>query len=302
MLKVEHLRKTFASLVAVDDVSFEVEKGQILGMIGRNGSGKTTIFRMILDFLKPEGQGRVLWNNQEISSQLYNIVGYLPEERGLYDKLTVEQQITYFARLRGMSASEINQAIDYWMDKFQVKGSRKDKINTLSKGNQQKIQLITTLIHQPELVILDEPFSGLDPVNADLLLQGILDLKAKGSAVIFSSHNMNNVEEICDKLVMIHEGKQLLYGTVSEVRESFGRTRIFVETDQWTKDSLGQLPGVVQVEEVHPHQFKLYLDSADQGPHIFDQVSGGQYISMFNQQPPSLEEIFKMKAGGKDYE
>lgn len=302
MLKVEHLRKTFGSLVAVDNVSFDVEKGQILGMIGRNGSGKTTIFRMILDFLKPEAKGRVLWNQQEISDQLYNIVGYLPEERGLYDKLSVEQQISYFARLRGMTDSEINQGIDYWMDKFQVKGSRKDKINTLSKGNQQKIQLITTLIHQPELVILDEPFSGLDPVNADLLLQGILDLKAKGSAVIFSSHNMNNVEEICDKLVMIHNGKQLLYGSVSEVRESFGRTRIFVETDQWTKDNLAQLPGVLQVEETHPHQYKLQIESAEYGSQIFDHVSGGKYIAMFNQQPPSLEEIFKMKAGGRYHE
>ena len=196
LLEVNNLVKTFGELRAVDGVSFKIEPGQIMGMIGQNGSGNTTVFRMILDFLTPEEGGKVLWEEQELGKRLYDIVGYLPEERGLYEKLTIEQQILYFARLRGMNRNETLKKIDYWMERFAVKGKRSDKVKTLSKGNQQKVQLIATLIHEPQLVILDEPFSGLDPVNSDLLMQGILDLKSKGSSIIFSSHNMNNVEEI----------------------------------------------------------------------------------------------------------
>lgn len=302
MLEVANLVKTFGDLRAVDDVSFSIESGSIIGIIGQNGSGKTTIFRMILDFLTPEEQGQVFWNGQEMGKELYNIVGYLPEERGLYEKLTVEQQIMYFARLRGMAAKDILDKIDFWMERFAVKGKRSDKVKTLSKGNQQKVQLIATLIHEPKLVILDEPFSGLDPVNSDLLMQGILDLKAKGSSIIFSSHNMNNVEELCDKLVMIHNGKRVLYGSVSEVRESFGRTKLFLETDQWTVERLSALEGVVDVKSRGLGSFMLTLEDASFGEAIFQEVTQGRYIRTFSQQPPTLEEIFKMKAGEASHE
>lgn len=302
MLEVANLVKTFGDLRAVDDVSFSIESGSIIGIIGQNGSGKTTIFRMILDFLTPEEQGQVFWNGQEMGKELYNIVGYLPEERGLYEKLTVEQQIMYFARLRGMAAKDILDKIDFWMERFAVKGKRSDKVKTLSKGNQQKVQLIATLIHEPKLVILDEPFSGLDPVNSDLLMQGILDLKAKGSSIIFSSHNMNNVEELCDKLVMIHNGKRVLYGSVSEVRESFGRTKLFLETDQWTEERLSALEGVVDVKSRGLGSFMLTLEDASFGEAIFQEVTQGRYIRTFSQQPPTLEEIFKMKAGEASHE
>lgn len=302
MLEVTNLVKTFGDLRAVDDVSFSIESGSIMGIIGQNGSGKTTIFRMILDFLTPEENGRVLWNGQEMGKELYNIVGYLPEERGLYEKLTVEQQIMYFARLRGMDAQDILDKIDFWMERFAVKGKRSDKVKTLSKGNQQKVQLISTLIHEPKLVILDEPFSGLDPVNSDLLMQGILDLKAKGSSIIFSSHNMNNVEELCDKLVMVHNGKRVLYGTVSQVRESFGRTKLFLDTNQWNVDSLSVLEGVASVKQRDTDSFLLTLEDDSYGEVLFKQVTKGQYIRTFSQQPPTLEEIFKMKAGEATHE
>lgn len=297
LLEVNNLVKTFGELRAVDGVSFKIEPGQIMGMIGQNGSGKTTVFRMILDFLTPEEGGKVLWEEQELGKRLYDIVGYLPEERGLYEKLTIEQQILYFARLRGMNRNETLKKIDYWMERFAVKGKRSDKVKTLSKGNQQKVQLIATLIHEPQLVILDEPFSGLDPVNSDLLMQGILDLKSKGSSIIFSSHNMNNVEEICDKIVMIHNGKQVLYGGVEEVRESFGRTKIFVDTDNWTESDLYALDGVSKVTKRGEQRFVLELLNANYGEAIFNHITKGRYISTFSQQPPTLEEIFKMKAG-----
>lgn len=300
MLEAKHLYKTFGDVVAVNDVSFEVEPGKILGLIGRNGSGKTTMFRMILDFLTPEKGGEVLWNGHLIGDQVHNIIGYLPEERGLYEKLTVEQQISYFARLRGLVKEDINEKIDYWMQKFQVKGKRTDKVQTLSKGNQQKIQLIATLIHEPKLMILDEPFSGLDPVNADLLMQGIMDLKATGSSIIFSSHNMNNVEEICDKLLMIHDGVQMLYGTVQEVRDSFGRVKIFVQAEGWDENRLSSLEGVESVKLLSNGSFVLFLKDESYGRSIFDEITQGDYIQTFSQQPPTLEEIFKMKAGAVD--
>ncbi|MDO4432653.1 MAG: ABC transporter ATP-binding protein [Aerococcaceae bacterium] len=297
MLEVQHLHKTFGDVKAVQDVSFTIEDGTILGIIGQNGSGKTTIFRMILDFLTSEKGGKVLWNGEPLTEKVYDVVGYLPEERGLYDKLTIEQQIIYFAELRGMKRSDILSKMDTWLEKFNVKGKRTDKIKTLSKGNQQKVQLIATLIHEPKLVILDEPFSGLDPVNADFLKRGILELKAKGSTILFSSHNMNNVQEICDKLVMIHHGEQLLYGTVDEVRESFGRTKLVLETTEWTKEQLLELEGVVSVAQPKAHYFELTLAQEHYGRAIFDAVTGGNYIQTFSQQPPTLEEIFKMKAG-----
>lgn len=302
MLKVSNLVKKFGDLRAVDGVSFEIEDGSILGMIGQNGSGKTTIFRMILDFLTPEEGGTVVWNGKEITDNLYDIVGYLPEERGLYESMTIEQQIVYFAQLRGMKRKEIDAKIDEWMEKFDVKGSRTDKIKTLSKGNQQKVQLIATLIHEPKLVILDEPFSGLDPVNAELLEKGILELREKGSAIIFSSHNMNNVEEICDKLIMIHYGKQLLYGGIQEVRESFGRTLLYIETPDWSENELSELEGVKSVTQTSVNNFTLQLEDASFGEQLFKTISKGEYIPKFSQQPPSLEQIFKMKVGESAHE
>ncbi|MGF3076638.1 ABC transporter ATP-binding protein [Facklamia sp. P12955] len=302
MLEVKNLSKKFGSFQAVKNVSFDIESGTIMGFIGPNGSGKTTVFRMILDFLNPEPGGLVTWNQKPINNQLYDLVGYLPEERGLYEKMTIEEQIVYFASLRGMKHLDIITQIDEWMDKFAVKGKRKDKINTLSKGNQQKIQLIATLIHRPKLVILDEPFSGLDPVNADLLKQGILELKEGGSSIIFSSHNMENVSQICDKLAMILDGEQVLYGSINEVREQFGRIRIYIESKKWNEASLLEIEGVDSVVRTSPDHYTLNLSDESFGPSIFQTITQGQFIPMFSQQPPTLEEIFKLKVGDRIHE
>ena len=302
MLEVKHLVKHFGDLCAVNDVSFRVEPGSIMGIIGQNGSGKTTIFRMILNFLKLEPGASIEWQGQPMSSQVYDTVGYLPEEPGLYDKMTIEDQIVFFAELRGMKKAQVLEKIDYWMEKFDVRGKRSDKIKSLSKGNQQKVQLIATLIHEPKLMILDEPFSGLDPVNADLLKQGILELKAKGSTIIFSSHNMNNAEAICDHLVMIHYGKQVLSGRVDEVKESFGRTRIFLESPDWNQAQLEALPGVEKVRHLSGHRYHLILSDESVGHAIFDAVTQGKYIAQFSQQPPTLDEIFKLKVEVSDHE
>ena len=297
MLKIKDIRKNFGDLKALDDVSFDVDDGHILGLIGQNGAGKSTTFHSILNFL--HYQGTITWNDQPITEDVFNQIGYLPEERSLMPKLTVEQQIIYLARLKGKTAKEIRPQIDVWLQKFAVKGTKKDKIKDLSKGNQQKVQLICTLIHHPKLIILDEPFSGLDPVNSDLLKKAIFEAKDQGAAIIFSSHDMENVEEICDSLVMLRNGQVVLKGTVRQVRQEFGRTRIFVTTD-WTKEQLEQLPHVIKVETQEEKRFVLRLDDETAGKEIFDELTHGQYIEEFNQQPPTLNEIFRLKAGAKN--
>ena len=302
MLEVNHITKRFGDLVAVDNVSFSIPQGHIMGLIGQNGSGKTTIFRMILGFLTPEDGGHVLWNHRSLTEEDYNTVGYLPEERGLDDKLTIEQQVLYLAQLRGMDKEVIRQRLDQWMERFNVKGKKTDKIRSLSKGNQQKVQLIVSLIHEPSLIILDEPFSGLDPVNADLLKAGILYLKEKGSAIIFSSHNMANVEELCDSLVMIHHGQEVLNGTVDEVRNSYGRINLTIETSDWAAEDLALLPGVKDVNVLKNNRFLLKLEDEQVAETLFNEITKGRYIPVFNQQAPSLEEIFKYEAGGRSHE
>ena len=296
MLEVSGLTKTFGDMVALNNVSFTIPKGQILGLIGQNGAGKSTTFRLILNFLDQD-KGTVMWNGRPITEKDYNIIGYLPEERGLYPKVTIEDQLIYFGRLRGKSKKEILPLIDFWMDKFEVKGKKTDKVKSLSKGNQQKVQLIATLIHEPELVILDEPFSGLDPVNAELLKTGIIELKEKGSCVIFSSHNMENVEKICDHLVMLRNGDMVLNGTVHGIREAFGRTQLDIETSL-SRDCLLSVEGVVSVIEVRQDVYKIQLADPAVGEVLFNMaLEEADYLPIFNQQPPTLEEIFKMKVG-----
>lgn len=298
MLEVKGLNKTFGNLTAVDEVSFTIRPGEIMGLIGQNGAGKTTTFRIILDLLTAD-RGDVLWNGDIITNKVFNTVGYLPEERGLYPKVTIENQIVYFAQLRGKKPKEIKPLIDDWLEKFQVKGKKTDKVKTLSKGNQQKVQLICTLIHQPKLIILDEPFSGLDPVNADLLEEGIKEAQANGACIIFSSHNMNNVEELCDSLIMLRNGKQILHGSVKEIREQFGRTKLFLESDL-TKEELLQFNGVTDVETTKEGMSIVHLTSTEDGKAIFDAATKNGYIPTFSQQPPTLEEIFKQMAGEKN--
>lgn len=299
MLSVAHISKTFGNVKALDDVSFDVHDGEIMGLIGQNGAGKSTTFHSILNFLQFDGH--ITFNEQPLTADDYNLIGYLPEERSLMPKLTIAQQITYLARLKNQPASVTKPKIAPWMAKFAVKGQPNDKINKLSKGNQQKVQLICTLIHDPQLIILDEPFSGLDPVNADLLKQAILDAKQRGATIIFSSHDMSNVEEICDSLVMLRDGQVVLNGSVNDVREQFGRTRLFLTTD-WSLDELAALTGVQKVNPLGTHRYQLLLNDADAGPAIFAAVTQGEYIQEFSQQPPTLDEIFRTEAGGDHVE
>lgn len=298
MLEVSNLRKSFGETVAVDGLSFTIEPGEIMGLIGQNGAGKTTTFRLILNLLVANA-GQTLWNGESIGEGLLDNIGYLPEERGLDEKLTVEQQLLYLGQLNGMTKREVTESIDTWMERFQVKGDRKDKISSLSKGNQQKVQLIATLMHEPDLIILDEPFSGLDPVNAELLEDGIRHAAKRGASIIFSSHNMANVESLCQSVVMLKNGRQVLGGTIDEVKSLFDRLKIYLEAPITTAE-LEAISGVQSVEQLDARHRLIHIEQEAVGRDVFEAAHQSGTVYQFSQQAPTLEEIFKERAVESD--
>ncbi|QJS95441.1 ABC transporter ATP-binding protein [Dolosigranulum pigrum] len=298
MLEVSNLRKSFGETVAVDGLSFTIEPGEIMGLIGQNGAGKTTTFRLILNLLVANA-GQTLWNGESIGEGLLDNIGYLPEERGLDEKLTVEQQLLYLGQLNGMTKREVTESIDTWMERFQVKGDRKDKISSLSKGNQQKVQLIATLMHEPDLIILDEPFSGLDPVNAELLENGIRHAAKRGASIIFSSHNMANVESLCQSVVMLKNGRQVLGGTIDEVKSLFDRLKIYLEAPIATAE-LEAISGVQSVEQLDARHRLIHIEQEAVGRDVFEAAHQSGTVYQFSQQAPTLEEIFKERAVESD--
>lgn len=261
-----------------------------MGLIGQNGAGKTTTFRMILDFIKSDS-GLITWNGKPITQDVKQGIGFLPEERGLYQKMTVEEQILYFAELHGMKRDEARKELVTWMDKLEVVGKITDKVQTLSKGNAQKVQFIATLIHRPNFLILDEPFTGLDPVNTSLLMNEIKTLKENGAAIIFSSHNMSGVELLSDNLTMLKKGKVVLQGDIYGIRNSFGRTQVYVESEL-ADTALSAIAGVKTIEKQGAGRLIHIADEAV-GHDIFKKVSETGYVQAFVQAPPTLDEIFR---------
>lgn len=220
ILDVNHVTKKYSSKTAIDDVSFSVPEGEIFGLLGPNGAGKTTMIRMINQITMPDS-GEILFNGEQLGEQHISSVGYLPEERGLYKKMKVGEVALYLAELKGMKGIKAKQQLDYWFEKFEIKDWWNKKVEELSKGMQQKVQFITTVMHEPKLLIFDEPFSGFDPLNANLLKQEILSFKKKSATIIFSTHNMASVEEICDRIVLINNAKNILSGEVKEIKQQF---------------------------------------------------------------------------------
>ena len=290
MLRIERITKQFGDKIAVDSLDMTVEDGSIMGLIGQNGAGKTTTFRMILDFIKSDS-GLISWNGKPITQDVKQGIGFLPEERGLYQKMTVEEQILYFAELHGMKRDEARKELVTWMDKLEVVGKITDKVQTLSKGNAQKVQFIATLIHRPNFLILDEPFTGLDPVNTSLLMNEIKTLKENGAAIIFSSHNMSGVELLSDNLTMLKKGKVVLQGDIYGIRNSFGRTQVYVESEL-ADTTLSAIAGVKTIEKQGAGRLIHIADEAV-GHDIFKKVSETGYVQAFVQAPPTLDEIFR---------
>ncbi|HFI0303004.1 TPA: ABC transporter ATP-binding protein [Streptococcus suis] len=294
MLEVRRLCKSYGTKEVLKDISFTIPSGTICGLVGKNGAGKTTFFHSLLGFVSYEGE--IVLDQQAVTPDLFQKIGYLPEERSLMPKLTVFEQVRYLASLKGLSKKEVAEKLPIWMEKLEVKGKVTDKIKSLSKGNQQKVQLIVTLIHEPSLIILDEPFSGLDPVNTALLKRVILEEKERGATIIFSDHVMTNVEELCDQLLMIQDGQLVLNGGIQDIRRQFGRTRLFVSSDI-PREQLEDLPHVLSVQMTNHDKWRLVLDDETAGPELFQLISGGRYLATFDQQAPTIDEIFKIKSG-----
>lgn len=298
-LKIDKVRKSFGDKIAVDNLNMVVKPGEVMGLIGQNGAGKTTTFRMILNFISAD-QGKITWQDGPITQEIKQKIGFLPEERGLYQKMTVEDQILYFAELHGMKRTDARIKLQDWMKRLEVVGKPTDKVQTLSKGNAQKIQFIATLIHEPEFLILDEPFTGLDPVNTELLRNEIKRSRDKGAAVIFSNHNMSDVELLSDHLLMLKGGKTILSGTVEAIRASYGRTRIYLESDL-PNEELSVITGVESIEKRGSGR-SIKISEAEVGREIFQKVSKDGYVQAFVQSPPSLDEIFRMEAAENNQE
>lgn len=295
MLKAENLKMQFGSLVAVDNLSFDLAGGEILGLLGANGAGKTTTFRIILGILN-QTDGKVTYNGEPISLGLSNEIGFLAEERALLTKYTVYQQLKFFAELKGVSKDVVDEKIDYWLKYFGIEDNKKSKIKELSKGNQQKIQFISAVIHDPKLIILDEPFSGLDPFNINLFKNVILELKDKGCSIIFSSHRLDHVEYFCENIVVLVEGKDLLRGQISDLKRASGINKVKLQSNI-SKDELEKLEFVKSVEASGEY-FNVYIKSADDVDPLFEVIKNHK-CSHFALELPSLEEVFIEKVGTK---
>lgn len=294
-LQLTGVTKRYKDFTAVDRLNFTISKGEIFGLIGQNGAGKTTTFRMILD-LQDTTEGTITWDGQPIKKISRDLLGYLPEERGIFPQMKVEEQLYFFGELHGMDKNELKKDIDFWIKRFDLEEKRLVKAETLSKGNKQKVQLIASFIHKPQFLILDEPFSGLDPVNMELLKDAILHLRDQGMTILFSSHQMDNVEELCDHLCLLKRGQSLFSGSLLDLKKQYGKTKLTVRTDK-SFEVLREYPGVNHVKLERDSQAVLTLEDESYAPKIFELLSNGAYIEKFSLDYLSLHEIFKEKVG-----
>ena len=293
-LLVENISKTFSEKKAVDNISFKIDKPGLFALLGTNGAGKTTTIRMMLGIIKKDS-GKITWNGKEVDRKHVNF-GYLPEERGIYPKTRIIDQLLYFAKLKGMSSLEANKSIDYWLEKLKMTEYKYQLAEKLSKGNQQKIQFITAVMHDPELIVLDEPFSGLDPVNTDILKNIIFELVKKEKYIVMSSHQMNSIEELCEEIVILDKGKMVLSGNLNNIKETYKTNKIEVIT----KDDISNL--------VEKNGLKIY--SQDNKKYIIsveNEIQANQLLKSFVDKElkiekfelvkPTLHEIFVEKVG-----
>lgn len=252
LLDVQHISKSFQNNLALQDVSLSLEKNKIYGLLGPNGAGKTTLIRNITQIFFPDA-GQIFFNGEKLSEKHQNQIGYMPEERGLYKKMKVGEQLLYFAQLRDFSKAEAEQKINYWLKKLDIESWRNKTIEELSKGMQQKIQFVATILHEPTLLILDEPFSGLDPINAELIKNEIFELHQKGTTIIFSTHRMENVEEICEDIFLINKGKIILDGNVQAIKHQFKKQLIKVDTNSTVllNDSILSQTDITEQADTH---------------------------------------------------
>lgn len=298
MLEVNNLNKHYSNVKALDNVSLKIEKGEICGLLGPNGAGKTTLLRIINNLLVSDS-GSIFINGEPVSLKTTRHIGYMPEERGLYEKMTVEDQIMYFGRLKGGKKNRLRNVMNEYMEIFNLQGQGKRKIKELSKGNQQKVQIIATLVHEPDLVILDEPFSGFDPINGALLKDLIARLNEKGSTIMLSSHNMSAIEEMCSSIALINKGQLLIKGDLSDIKDQNRTDRLIVTTryplelELLTASSLA-----ADIESVTPkngrkgYAYSLRKKDGVRNNDILDAIALQGEIIHFEEHLPSLNDIF----------
>ncbi len=291
LLELQDLKKYFATQKAVDGISLQVDKGQIFGLLGPNGAGKTTLIRMITGIFYPD-EGTILFDNKKfdpINDVAY--IGYMPEERGLYKKMKIGEQTLYLAQLKGLSRQEALARIKKWFIRFEMESWWNKKVEDLSKGMSQKLQFVTTVLHEPKLIILDEPFSGLDPVNSNLIKDEIFNLAQNGSTVIFSTHRMEQVEEICDHIVLVNKGKKILDGTVKNVKQNFKENLFRIGTGQIPGALNGQAP--FDVVQAGQQGFVVRIKEGNSPNEVLKYLLQlGVEIHSFNEILPSLNDIF----------
>jgi ABC-2 type transport system ATP-binding protein len=286
-LSLSHIEKKYDNYVASADVSFDIPKGSIFGLLGPNGAGKTTLIRMITRIIFPD-RGTIFFDGDSLQERHTNRIGYMPEERGLYKTMKVNEHLIYLARLKDLSSTEATAKVNHWIDKFDISSWKQKKIEELSKGMAQKVQFIATVIHDPELLILDEPFSGLDPINAKIIEDEIYRLKQQGKTIIFSTHRMEQVEEICDQIVLVNKGHKILSGGVAELKQQFKENKYSIRYDgelpngfrsQFEVLSMDHNEAIVQAHTSTNDILKYFIDH-------------GIIVRGYNEILPSLNEIF----------
>lgn len=293
-LKLEDVSKSYGTKKVVNKISFELSKPGIFGLLGTNGAGKTTTIRMILGILNKD-EGKITWNGEEVTRDKVNF-GYLPEERGLYPKNKVKEQLIYFATLRGLSLEQTEKNINRWAKELKIEEYLNMPVEKLSKGNQQKVQLLVAIIHNPELVILDEPFSGLDPVNSDILKKVILELVEEGKYVIMSAHEMHTIEEFCTDLLILNKGKTVLQGNLKNIRNSYEANRVLIETNKNIDSIIKSLN--LEIEHSHDNIYSIKIDKADEAHELLTKVVDKKIqVNKFEITKPTLNEIFIEKVG-----
>lgn len=297
MLKVENITKYYNKTKAVDNLSFTVEKGEIFGLLGENGAGKTTTFRIILGLINASS-GNVTLDGKKIDYSLTDKIGYVTEERSLLTKMTVKDQILLYGVLKGMSEDNILKEMRKWLKKFQILDYENRKIKELSKGNQQKIQFIAAVINKPKLLILDEPFSGLDPINVEMLKKAIIELQETGCSIIFSSHQMEQIEDFCEKLVILSHGKVVVAGYLKDIKNEYRKKNILLRGDNLPLDKIRKLKGVISLEE-HRGEYLVKIESLDITDSIFKLVKDYN-ITKYDVTEPTLNEIFIEKVGANN--
>jgi len=295
-LKVEQVVKQYGDYTAVNGISFEVAKGEIYGLLGANGAGKTTTMRMVLGLIYPDG-GRILYNGKGYTHDQLRMLGYLPEERGLYPKVKISDQILYLAKLRGVNAKEADRSLKQWLEKFNVPEYYGKRVEELSKGNQQKIQFIASIIHDPDILILDEAFSGLDPVNVELLKSTVKELRDSGKTILFSTHRMEHVEELCRNITIMHRSNPVLQGSLKEIKKRQPRERVMVALDnEKPLQGLEGLSGVTKVVR-HEHAYEVSIERADAAQRILAHAMSQGDVTRFELMEPTLNEIFIRSVG-----